>query len=99
MAHPSIVQPLREAQQAVESDFRAEHAVQDLSAFSVFVHFRGKPAWFVQLWWIVHATLFRLSPQFFFGWRRFLVRLFGGKIGKGVLLRPTVKITYPWKVS
>ena len=31
--------------------------------------------------------------------RRFLLRLFGAKIGKGVLVRPTVKTTYPWKVS
>lgn len=34
-----------------------------------------------------------------YGWRRFLLRLFGAKIGKGVLIRPSVKITYPWKVS
>ena len=99
MAHQSIAQPLNEAPHAVESNFQTERAVQDLSTFSVPAHFRGKPAWFVQLWWIVHTILFRLSPQIFFGWRRFLVRLFGGKIGKGVLLRPTVNITYPWKVS
>jgi putative colanic acid biosynthesis acetyltransferase WcaF len=40
-----------------------------------------------------------MSPQFMYGWRRFLLRLFGAKIGKGVLFRPGVKVTYPWKVS
>ena len=100
MAYQSTAQPLSEfTTQAVESDFRTGHRIQDLSAFRVPASFRGKPAWFVQLWWIVHSTLFRLSPQILFPWRRFLVRLFGGTVGKGVLLRPTVKITYPWKVS
>lgn len=53
----------------------------------------------VQLWWVVQATLFAMSPQFMFGWRRRLLRLFGAKVGEGVLLRPSVRVTYPWKVS
>jgi putative colanic acid biosynthesis acetyltransferase WcaF len=73
--------------------------VQDLKNFRLPPNFRGRPAWFVQLWWIVQATAFRCSPQFMYGWRRFLLRLFGAKIGRGVLLRPTVEITYPWKLS
>jgi putative colanic acid biosynthesis acetyltransferase WcaF len=73
--------------------------VQDLKAFRLPANFRGRPAWVVQLWWIVQATLFRASPQVLYGWRRFLLRLFGCSLGKGVLVRPTVEITYPWKVS
>ena len=53
----------------------------------------------VQLWWFVQATLFAWSPQIFYAWRRFLLRLFGAEIGKGVLIRPTVTVTYPWKVK
>jgi putative colanic acid biosynthesis acetyltransferase WcaF len=34
-----------------------------------------------------------------YGWRRFLLRLFGAKIGKNVIIRPNVTITYPWKVT
>lgn len=73
--------------------------VQDLKAFRLPANFRGRPAWMVQLWWMVQATLFRASPQALYGWRRFLLRLFGCSIGKGVLVRPTAEITYPWKVS
>src|SRR5450432_693057 len=73
--------------------------VQDLKAFRLPANFRGRPAWFVQLWWIVQSTLFRGSPQVFYGWRRFLLRLFGCSLGKGVLVRATAEITYPWKVS
>jgi putative colanic acid biosynthesis acetyltransferase WcaF len=73
--------------------------VQDLRQFRLPPEFRGKAAWVVQLWWIVQGTLFRLSPQVLYGWRRFLLGLFGCAIGEGVLIRPTVQITYPWKVS
>ena len=34
-----------------------------------------------------------------FAWRRILLRMFGAKIGRNVLIRPSAKITYPWKVS
>ena len=73
--------------------------VQNLKDFKLPKNFRGRPAWFVQIWWLVQGTLFRWSPQFFYGWRRFLLRLFGAKIGYKVLVRPTVIVTYPWKLS
>ena len=61
--------------------------------------FRGKPGWYIQLWWLVQALLFKTSPQFMYGWRRFLLRSFGAKVGKGVILRPNVHTQFPWKVS
>lgn len=73
--------------------------MQKLKTFRLPENFRGKNAFIVQLWWIVQGTLFRMSPQFLYGFRRFLLRLFGAKIGKKVIIRPTVRTTYPWKVS
>ena len=75
------------------------HNYQNLSEFELPKNFRGKNSFTVQLWWIVQGVFFRTSPQFLYGWRRFLLRLFGAKIGKKVIIRPTVKVTYPWKVS
>lgn len=72
---------------------------QDLSTFTLPKHFRGRPAWFVQLWWIVQSSLFRWSPQFAYGFRRSLLRLFGANIGHKVIIRPSATITYPWKVT
>lgn len=72
---------------------------QDLSRFRLPKGFRGKPGWYVQLWWLVQATLFRWSPQFAYGFRRWLLRVFGGQVGVGVVIRPTVTVTYPWKVT
>ena len=71
----------------------------DLSRFRVPPGFRGRSAWVVQLWWIVQSLLIHTTPQFMYGWRRFLWRLFGAKIGEGVLIRPSARVTYPWKVA
>jgi putative colanic acid biosynthesis acetyltransferase WcaF len=73
--------------------------IQDLKSFTMPSGFRGRSAFVVQLWWITESLLFRTSPQVMYGWRRMLLRMFGAKIGKGVILRPSVRITYPWKVS
>ena len=74
-------------------------AIQDLRGFRLPPGFRGRAAWFVQLWWLVQGTAFRWSPQVCYGWRRWLLRLFGASVGQGVLVRSTASITYPWKVS
>jgi len=73
--------------------------MQDLKQFNLPKNFRGKNALIVQMWWFVQAVFFNTSPQFMYGWRRFILRLFGAEIGKNVIIRPSVKITYPWKVK
>jgi len=72
---------------------------QKLDEYKTPEGFRGKSAITVQIWWIVQASLFKLSPQVMYGWRRFLLRCFGAEIGKGVIIRPSAQITYPWKVK
>lgn len=73
--------------------------VQDLAAYQLPPAFRGRPIWHVPCWRLVQATLFRYSPSFLNGWRCALLRLFGATIGKGVIIRSTAKITYPWKLE
>ena len=73
--------------------------VQDLNTFKLPKKFRGRNTFIVQLWRLIQSILFRTSPQFLYGWRIFLLRLFGAKIGKKVIIRPSVKITYPWKLT
>jgi putative colanic acid biosynthesis acetyltransferase WcaF len=72
---------------------------QRLDRFRLQKGFRGRSAVVVQLWWLVQSTLFAMSPQFMFGWRRFLLNAFGAEVGEKVLIRPSVRITYPWKVK
>ena len=73
--------------------------IQDLSKFKLPKNFRGRSSLIVQLWWMVDFLLFKPSPQILYGWRRFLLRAFGAKVGKGVIIRPSVTVTYPWKVT
>lgn len=73
--------------------------IQNLASFKLPSNFRGRPGWYVQIWMIVQSVLFGCSPQFMYGWRRWLLRCFGAKVGKGVLIRPTARVTYPWKVE
>jgi putative colanic acid biosynthesis acetyltransferase WcaF len=72
---------------------------QDLSLFRVPPEFRGRSPFAVQLWWIVQDTLFRWSPQFCFGWRRFLLQIFGAQLGSNVKIRSTARVTYPWRLA
>jgi putative colanic acid biosynthesis acetyltransferase WcaF len=72
---------------------------QNLKDFKLPAGFRGKPAWFVQLWWLVQTLLFKPSPQFMYGWRRFLLRCFGAKIGHKVMIRPSAHIQFPWRLK
>ena len=73
--------------------------IQNLEAFKLPSGFRGRSALVVQLWWLVQSFLFSPSPQIFYKWRNFLLRCFGAKIGNNVIIRPTVRITYPWRLS
>lgn len=60
---------------------------------------RGRPGWLILLWWLVQAIAFPLTPQPLHSLRRGILRLFGGKIGRGVQIRPTARFTYPWKIE
>jgi putative colanic acid biosynthesis acetyltransferase WcaF len=72
---------------------------QDLSLFRLPKNFRGRSAVVVQLWWLIQSLLVNPSPQALYGWRRFWLRLFGAEIGQGVILRPSVRVTFPWKLK
>lgn len=76
-----------------------ERSYQKLALFQLPADFRGRPGWYIQLWWLVQGLLFKTSPQFMYGWRRWLLRLFGARIGRGVRLRPSVHTQFPWKVK
>lgn len=51
-----------------------------------------------QLWNAVWIVLFRPSPRPFHGWRAFLLKAFGAKLGSGCHLYPAVKIWAPWNL-
>ncbi len=48
--------------------------------------------------WGICQPLFRFSPRPFWGWRVMLLRLFGARVGPGVRIHPSVRITIPWNL-
>ena len=51
------------------------------------------------LWYFFNA-FYVLNPYNPFGGiRKFVLRLFGAKIGKGVVIKPRVNVKYPWKLT
>ena len=49
--------------------------------------------------WGCAQPLFRFSPRPCFGWRRFLLRLFGARIGRQVNIYRTVTVIIPWNLE
>jgi putative colanic acid biosynthesis acetyltransferase WcaF len=59
----------------------------------------GRSRFLVLLWFTIQDTLFRFSPVPCYGFRRWLLKLFGCRIGKGVVVRPRARLHYPWRIE
>jgi putative colanic acid biosynthesis acetyltransferase WcaF len=76
-----------------------DRAWVDLSRYDQSFFDRGRPTVVILLWWFVQAVCFPLTLHNMSGIRCALLRLFGATIGTGVVIRPTARVTYPWKVA
>lgn len=65
----------------------------DNSGFS-----RGQPAW-VEFLWLVTQALFVRSWIPGGRHRCVLLRLFGAKIGRGVIIKPGLRVKFPWRLT
>lgn len=59
----------------------------------------GRPAWVVALWKLAEAVLVASALQPSSRVRAKVLRLFGASIGTGVILRPRLRVAFPWKLS
>ncbi len=51
------------------------------------------------VWYFVNIIFFKNALNVFSGTKVFLLKLFGAKIGSGVIIKPSVNIKYPWKLQ
>lgn len=90
----------RDIDTAIDSSpvFNAQSWV-NLQQYNPHQQDRGRSKAIVLLWWLVQAILFPLSLHNWNTFRAWLLRLFGAKVGKEVIIRPTARFTYPWKIA
>lgn len=72
--------------------------MQDLQSFQNSEYKIGASGLKQFLWYFTSAVFFK-SAFHFYAVKRFLLRLFGARVGQGVIIKPHVTIKYPWKLT
>ena len=71
----------------------------DLASYNNFWYKPGAGT-IKQMFWYFINTLFFMNPLFPFSELKvLLLRAFGARIGKGVVIKPSVNIKYPWNLT
>jgi putative colanic acid biosynthesis acetyltransferase WcaF len=71
----------------------------DLSKFSTGDFDRGASSMKELVWAVVSLILFHLCPLKLSGLKCSVLRTFGAMVGRNVVIKPQVKITFPWKLT
>ena len=61
--------------------------------------YKQPPRWKAVTWWVVGNMFINSSLLVPYSFKRFVLRCFGAKIGKGVVIKAQVVIKYPWLLS
>jgi putative colanic acid biosynthesis acetyltransferase WcaF len=67
----------------------------DLSQFTPG-DYRAGPTWKVLSWYLVNYYIFDSALPWPYGFKRWLLNLFGAQVGKGLVIKPKVRIKNPW---
>ncbi|HOS47863.1 MAG TPA: putative colanic acid biosynthesis acetyltransferase [Bacteroidia bacterium] len=68
----------------------------DLSSYNNSWYNPGAGKIKILIWYFVNVVFFINPMNPLSGLKVFLLRLFGAKVGKGVVIKPNVNIKYPW---
>lgn len=71
----------------------------DLSSFDNSDYDTGASIIKRMLWYFTNVIFLQNSYNPFSGIKKFVLRLYGAKIGKNVLIKQSVNIKYPWKLK
>lgn len=71
----------------------------DLASFRVTGYSPGAGRVRCALWYAVNALVFASTMFPVYAPKRMLLRLFGARIGSGVVIKPRVNIKHPWRLT
>jgi len=71
----------------------------NLSSYTPYGYRPGSTIIVRFIWYFINILFFKNPLNPFSGVKVFLLRLFGAKIGKGVNIKPSVNIKYPWNLT
>lgn len=82
------------------NDIQTERRIQtDLSAYDCSWYKPGAGKLKMTLWYFVNVLFFINPLNPLSGLKCSLLRMFGARIGKGVVIKPGVNIKYPWRLT
>jgi putative colanic acid biosynthesis acetyltransferase WcaF len=71
----------------------------DLAGYSTEDFDRGASFLREAVWIVIRSIVFLWNPFPFYGLKRMILRMFGAEVGEGVIIKPGVKITFPWRLK
>jgi putative colanic acid biosynthesis acetyltransferase WcaF len=74
-------------------------SIIDLSVSDKAGYTIGRPRYTLLLWYFVGSPLMSSYWLPFSAFKVFILRLFGANIGKGVYLKPGIKVKFPWRLT
>lgn len=73
-------------------------SVMNLAAYDNSGYRPGRSVWTRTAWFFAGLPLLRCTLIPFSGFRRVLLRCFGATVGTGVVIKPGVRVKYPWRL-
>jgi putative colanic acid biosynthesis acetyltransferase WcaF len=70
----------------------------NLAAFNTGSYYAG-PKWKVLLWYFCNYYIFNSAFPWPYGFKSKLLKLFGARVGKGLVIKTKVRIKYPWLLT
>ena len=77
---------------------RSVAMISDLSKFHVG-EYKGGPKGKSILWYIINSWIFDSNFPWPYSFKTWLLRMFGAKIGRNVIIKTKVRIKYPWRFT
>lgn len=77
---------------------RPEHLKTDLSKFTTG-GYKGGPLLTTASWYVVNYFIFDSVIPWPYGFKSWLLRVFGAKVGEHVVIKTKVRIKYPWRLE